>query len=150
MTSRRPLMALDGVVPFPPDFVERYRAKGYWEDRSLAGVFQDVFATFAGRTALIAGSEHITYRELAGRVERLARHFLELGLRPLEAMPPISGKFGHSSSNFSSNCRSGVLNGSPSPMMARVRSPKPIASFSASRALSIAMMLALSSPDDRP
>ena len=77
-------MALDGVVPFPPDFVARYRAKGYWEDRSLAGVFQDVFATFAGRTALIAGSEHITYRELAGRVERLARHFLELGLRPLD------------------------------------------------------------------
>ncbi len=77
-------MSLDGVVPFPPDFVARYRAKGYWEDRSLAGVFQDVFATFAGRTALIAGSEHITYRELAGRVERLARHFLELGLRPLD------------------------------------------------------------------
>ena len=77
-------MALDGVVPFPPDFVARYRAKGYWEDRSLAGVFQDVFATFAGRTALIAGSEHITYRELAGRVERLASHFLELGLRPLD------------------------------------------------------------------
>ncbi len=77
-------MALDGVVPFPPDFVARYRAKGYWEDRSLAGVFQDVFATFAGRTALIAGSEHVTYRELAGRVERLARHFLELGLRPLD------------------------------------------------------------------
>ena len=77
-------MALDGVVLFPPDFVARYRAKGYWEDRSLAGVFQDVFATFAGRTALIAGSEHITYRELAGRVERLASHFLELGLRPLD------------------------------------------------------------------
>ena len=77
-------MSLDGVVPFPPDFVARYRAKGYWEDRSLAGVFQDVFATFAGRTALIAGSEHITYRELAGRVERLASHFLELGLRPLD------------------------------------------------------------------
>ena len=77
-------MALDGVVPFPPDFVARYRAKGYWEDRSLAGVFQDAFATFAGRTALIAGSEHITYRELAGRVERLASHFLELGLRPLD------------------------------------------------------------------
>ena len=77
-------MALDGVVPFPPDFVARYRAKGYWEDRSLAGVFRDVFATFADRPALIAGSERITYRELERRVERLARHFLELGLRPLD------------------------------------------------------------------
>ena len=25
-----------GVVPFPPEFAERYRAKGYWQDRSLA------------------------------------------------------------------------------------------------------------------
>ena len=77
-------MTLDGVVPFPADFVARYRAKGYWEDRSLASVFQDVFAAFADRPALIAGSERITYRALAGRVERLARHFHEVGLRPLD------------------------------------------------------------------
>src|SRR5262249_7139685 len=36
------------------------------------------------RLALIAGSERITYRELASRVERLARHFHERGLRPLD------------------------------------------------------------------
>jgi len=77
-------MALDGVVPFPPEFVTRYRAKGYWEDRSLASVFEEVFTRFAERTALVAGAQRVTYRQLAGRVERLARHFLELGIRPLD------------------------------------------------------------------
>src|SRR5712692_283013 len=77
-------MTLDGVVPFPLEFVTRYRAKGYWEDRSLANVFQDVFTRFADRVALVAGAERVTYRELADRVERLARHFLALGLRPLD------------------------------------------------------------------
>ncbi|PYN96217.1 MAG: (2,3-dihydroxybenzoyl)adenylate synthase [Candidatus Rokuibacteriota bacterium] len=77
-------MTLDGVVPFPPEFVARYRAKGYWEDRSLASVFEDVFARFANRVALIAGAERVTYRELAARVERLARHFLALEIRPLD------------------------------------------------------------------
>lgn len=73
---------LDGVVPFPPEFAARYRARGYWEDRSLASVFDEAFARAADRTALVAGSERITYRALAGRVDRLARHFLELGIRP--------------------------------------------------------------------
>ena len=27
---------LDGVVPFPPEYAARYRAKGYWQDKSLA------------------------------------------------------------------------------------------------------------------
>src|SRR5438445_26645 len=45
-------MTLDGVVPFPPEFVARYRARGYWEDRSLASVFEDVFARFATRVVL--------------------------------------------------------------------------------------------------
>ena len=32
---------LDGVVRFPPEFAARYRAKGYWEDRSLRDVFAE-------------------------------------------------------------------------------------------------------------
>ena len=35
---------LDGVVRFPPEFAARYRAKGYWEDRSLRDVFDDLFS----------------------------------------------------------------------------------------------------------
>ena len=44
---------LEGVVPFPPDYAARYRAAGYWEDRSLRDEFVAVFARFADRVALI-------------------------------------------------------------------------------------------------
>ena len=75
---------LDGVVPFPPELAARYRREGYWADRSLTSVFEAAFAEFADRVALVSGGERITYAGLARRVERLARHFLALGLRPLD------------------------------------------------------------------
>ncbi|MFQ5861395.1 MAG: (2,3-dihydroxybenzoyl)adenylate synthase, partial [Dehalococcoidia bacterium] len=75
---------LDGVVPYPPEFVARYRQRGYWEDRPLASVFDEAFAQFADRIAVIAGPDRITYRELAQRVERLALHLLKLGVQPLD------------------------------------------------------------------
>ena len=34
--NKKGLGMLPGVVPFPPDFAARYRAKGYWQDKSLA------------------------------------------------------------------------------------------------------------------
>src|SRR5215467_3505437 len=75
---------LEGVVPFPPEFAARYRARGYWEDRSLTSVFAELFARHADRVALVSAERRITYAELGRAVERLARHFLELGIRPLD------------------------------------------------------------------
>jgi 2,3-dihydroxybenzoate-AMP ligase len=75
---------LDGVVPFPAEFAARYRAKGYWEDRSIASVFEEVFATYGDRVALVSGAERVSYAELGRRAERLALHFLDLGIRPLD------------------------------------------------------------------
>ena len=75
---------LDGVVPFPPEFRDRYRQKGYWVDRSLSAVFDDTFRQFAGRIALVASPERISYRELGQRAERLALHLWQLGIRPLD------------------------------------------------------------------
>ncbi|MDE3075958.1 MAG: AMP-binding protein [Chloroflexota bacterium] len=75
---------LEGCVPFPPDFTERYRAKGYWEDRPLIDHFRDSFARNADRVAIVSGEERITYRQLGQRVDRLALHLLELGLGPLD------------------------------------------------------------------
>jgi 2,3-dihydroxybenzoate-AMP ligase len=75
---------LEGVVPYPPEFAAMYREKGYWEDRPLANVFDEVFSGFADRIALVSGSERVSYRELGQRAERLARHLLELGIGPLD------------------------------------------------------------------
>ncbi len=75
---------LEGVVRFPDDFAARYRAKGYWEDRALRDVFDDVFARYADRVAIIDREQTITYAELAQRSTRLALNLLDEGLKPLD------------------------------------------------------------------
>jgi 2,3-dihydroxybenzoate-AMP ligase len=75
---------LEGVVPFPPEFVRRYRARGYWADRSLAQEFAIVLGKFAERVALIDRDREYTYREVDRMSERLALNLLELGLKPLD------------------------------------------------------------------
>ena len=75
---------LDGVVPFPPDFAGRYRARGYWRDRSLAQEFADVFRGFAPRVAVIDGERRFTYAEIDALSDTLALNLLALGLQPLD------------------------------------------------------------------
>lgn len=79
---------LEGFVPFPTDAAERYRAKGYWRDRSLADEFAEVFARFASRTALIDGERRWTYAELDAASDTLALNLLDLGLAPLDRVVP--------------------------------------------------------------
>ena len=81
-------MPLPGVVPFPPEFAERYRAKGYWQDKALAQEFAAVFQKHADRVALIDGERQITYRQLDELTDNLALNLLELGLQPLDRVVP--------------------------------------------------------------
>jgi len=76
---------LEGFVPWPNELVQRYRERGYWEDRPLIDHFRDAFEKYADRVAIVAGDERVTYRQLGERVDRLALHLLELGLKPLDA-----------------------------------------------------------------
>ncbi len=75
---------LEGVVRFPPEFAARYRAKGYWEDRSLADTFDEVFVTYADRVAILDRDRSVTYAQLSQRAERLALNLLDEGLKPLD------------------------------------------------------------------
>jgi 2,3-dihydroxybenzoate-AMP ligase len=72
------------VTPFPPEYAARYRAAGYWEDRPLGDFYDEVFASHGNRVALVHGDEAVSYAELRDRIERLARHLLELEVRPLD------------------------------------------------------------------
>jgi 2,3-dihydroxybenzoate-AMP ligase len=72
---------LDGVVPYPPEFAERYRALGYWRDRTMDQVFGELFDTHADRVALLHADEVITYAQLAQRRATLAAQLHEMGLR---------------------------------------------------------------------
>ncbi len=77
---------LDGVTPFPPELSARYRANGCWEDRPLISHFEECFGGYAGRVALVAGAQRISYLEVADRSRRLALHLLERGVRPLDRL----------------------------------------------------------------
>src|SRR5438094_10662657 len=81
-------MPLAGVVPFPPEFAARYRAKGYWQDKSLAQEFAAVFHKYADRVALIDGERQFTYADLDRITDNLALHLLALGLKPLDRVVP--------------------------------------------------------------
>jgi len=79
---------LPGVVPFPPDFAARYRAKGYWRDKSLAQEFAPVFRSFADRVALIDGERSYTYSAVDALSDNLALNLLDLGFKPLDRVVP--------------------------------------------------------------
>jgi 2,3-dihydroxybenzoate-AMP ligase len=79
---------LKGVVPFPPEFAKRYRAKGYWKDKSLAAEFEVVFKRFASRIALVDGERQFSYRDIDEQSSNLALNLLELGLKPLDRVVP--------------------------------------------------------------
>jgi 2,3-dihydroxybenzoate-AMP ligase len=86
---------LDGVVRFPPEFAARYRAKGYWEHRSFAAVFGEVFRRFADRVAIIDSDQRVTYAQLDQRSTQLALNLLDTGLKPLDRvvvqLPNVAG-----------------------------------------------------------
>jgi 2,3-dihydroxybenzoate---[aryl-carrier protein] ligase len=79
---------LEGVVSFPPEFAQRYRAKGYWQDKSLAQEFDVVFKNYAQRTALVDGDRSYSYQEIDRLTDHLALNLLELGLEPLDRVVP--------------------------------------------------------------
>jgi 2,3-dihydroxybenzoate-AMP ligase len=77
---------LKGVVPFPPEFAARYRAKGYWEDKSIASVWEDYCRRYANRVAVIDGDVSATYGQLNARATNLALNLLDIGIKPLDRL----------------------------------------------------------------
>jgi 2,3-dihydroxybenzoate-AMP ligase len=75
---------LEGFVSYPPELVERYRAAGLWEGRSLWDAFSERFRAQAARTALIAEQERLSYGELLSRAESLAAGLAGLGVGRLD------------------------------------------------------------------
>lgn len=77
---------MDGVTPFPAEFAARYRAKGYWRDRSLRTTFQEWCDMYAERTALIDMHRRVSFRELDERSTNLALNLLDLGIKPRDRL----------------------------------------------------------------
>src|SRR4051812_15093223 len=77
---------LPGVVPFPPEFAARYRAKGYWEDKSIASVWEGYCRVYGDRVAVIDGDVRATYANINMRATNLALNLLDLGIKPLDRL----------------------------------------------------------------
>ena len=73
---------LKGFVPFPDDYIQKYRDKGYWEDRTIADVFGEVCDKYADRIAVCDANSEVSYEELDERAVNLALNFLDAGLKP--------------------------------------------------------------------
>ncbi|AXY57417.1 2,3-dihydroxybenzoate-AMP ligase [Acinetobacter chinensis] len=69
----------EGIVPYPPEFVERYIAKGYWQGQTISQFFDDCVQKYATRTAIICADCHITYAELAQKVNLFAVYLAQKG-----------------------------------------------------------------------
>ena len=66
----------------------RYRAKGYWRDRSLRDEFAEAWHKFADRVALIDGARRYTYGDIERLTDNLALNLLEVGLKPGDRVVP--------------------------------------------------------------
>ncbi len=75
---------LEGVVPFPPEFAQRYRERGYWRDKSLAEEFKPLFERYSERAAIIDRERVLSYGELDRLSTNLALNLLDAGLKPLD------------------------------------------------------------------
>lgn len=73
---------LEGFTPWPQELVQYYKEKGYWEDLTIADVLDDSIAHYGDKEVLVYGDLRLTYKELGQKIDRLALHFLEIGLKP--------------------------------------------------------------------
>ncbi|MDP2728301.1 MAG: (2,3-dihydroxybenzoyl)adenylate synthase, partial [Dehalococcoidia bacterium] len=74
---------LDGCASWPEEFVRRYVEAGYWEDRTLGEMLDEAAEKFGPREAVVGDDgTRYTYQELRRLSDRLALHFLDLGLKP--------------------------------------------------------------------
>jgi len=75
---------LEGFVQFPEFFVKKYKGKGYWVDKTLGEEFDEWVNQHPHRIALAYTGNYISYSEMAEKVNRLALHLINLGLRPYD------------------------------------------------------------------
>jgi len=71
-----------GTVPWPSEFAELYRARGYWEDTTIGDVVRAVADEHPERVAVVDRDVRLSYRELVERADAAAERLRQLGLEP--------------------------------------------------------------------
>ncbi|MEV7289154.1 AMP-binding protein [Streptomyces sp. NPDC093252] len=77
----------EGLVPYPADISDAYRAAGFWSGRTLPTELRAAAPQHAERTALITPEQTLGYRELFAAAEKFAAGLAaSSGLRPGDAV----------------------------------------------------------------
>jgi 2,3-dihydroxybenzoate-AMP ligase len=82
MTSVEAITMLEGCTPWPEAAAQRYRALGYWRGENLADAPRAWAASFGESTAIVHGSQRISFTELECRISRMAAGFQRQGIGP--------------------------------------------------------------------
>jgi len=72
---------LEGCVPWPQEFVGRYKKKGYWEGVTLGEAFDSWVEKYADQPGLAYRGKDITYRQMDLYATRIAYHMVKLGIK---------------------------------------------------------------------
>ena len=72
---------LDGTMPYPTDFAQRYREKGYWIGQNLDQFLAAIAAQYPNNIAVIDAERQIDYQQFYRDVVVAAQHLYEQGLR---------------------------------------------------------------------
>ena len=79
---------LEGFVPFPDEFKDKYRDMEYWVDKPLREEFAERFRKYSDKIAIIDGETELSYSDLDYLSTNLALNLLDLGLKPLDRVVP--------------------------------------------------------------
>ncbi len=72
---------MEGFIPWPDEFVARYKQKEYWEDITFGEHLARWVKTYGDRPALAYRGKDISYREMDECATRLAYHMARLGMK---------------------------------------------------------------------
>lgn len=75
---------LEHCIPIPREFARTYREKGYWADITISEMLEFSIKKHRSREALVYGDLRLNYSQLGEKINRLACHFSESGLKPLD------------------------------------------------------------------
>ncbi|WP_353142543.1 (2,3-dihydroxybenzoyl)adenylate synthase [Acinetobacter pragensis] len=76
----------DGIVQYPPEFVEKYIAKGYWVGQTISEFFIECAEKYSQNTALICGERKFSYTQLQQRIDEFAVYLSRQGYQVGDAV----------------------------------------------------------------
>lgn len=72
---------LEGFVPWPDEYVKKYKSEGYWESFAFGEVLSRWVELHGNRPALVYQGKEITYRQMDEYATRLAYYMVRRGVK---------------------------------------------------------------------